>query len=68
MMNLSSLGCLTCAKAFEHAGGNAAGWAILVMLIILVPVLSTIGFCMVRLARREKDHLDPELQDPLMEN
>lgn len=57
------LACPTCAEAFKAAGGNAAGWAILLMLLIIVPMLSGIGFLFVRLIRRESAGLDPELMD-----
>ena len=57
------LGCLTCAKAFEHAGGNAAGYAILTMLILLVLVLGTLFVVMVRMGRRSAQNLDPQFQD-----
>ncbi len=59
----SSLGCLTCAKAFEHAGGNAAGYAILLMLLLLVLVLGIVFFCFVRLGMKSRDHIDPQYAD-----
>ena len=59
------LSCLTCAKAFEHAGGNAAGYAILMMLILLVVVLGIIFACLIRLGLRSKNNIDPEFRDPL---
>jgi hypothetical protein len=63
MMTLSVLGCATCANSFRGAGGDAAGWSILFLLLVIVAVLVGIGFCMVRLARREQEFLDPELCD-----
>ena len=60
-----NIACLTCAKAFEHAGKDAAGLAILFMLVIVVPVITTVGILIFRIARREKAHFDPQFSDPL---
>lgn len=59
------LACLTCAKSFaDHdGGGNAAGWAIGFMLAVLVLVLGTLFIIMLRLAKRERENLDPEFMD-----
>lgn len=61
-MNLETLqlACTTCAKSFQEGGGNAAGWAILFLLGVTVPVLGGIGICMVRIARREREMLNSE--------
>ena len=58
-----NIACTTCAQAFQHAGNNAAGLAILFMLLVIVPILITIGFLIARIARREKAHFDPQFQD-----
>ncbi|MFC4993005.1 hypothetical protein [Rubritalea tangerina] len=63
MTAFTALSCLTCAKAFEHAGANAAGLAILFMLAIVIPVVTTIGIMIFRIARREKAHFDPQFED-----
>ncbi|SHK03752.1 hypothetical protein SAMN02745181_3094 [Rubritalea squalenifaciens DSM 18772] len=62
---LNQLACSTCATAFEHASGDqdAAGWAILFMLVVIVPMLTVIGFFIFRIARREKAAFDPQYQD-----
>ena len=60
-----NIACLTCAKAFEHAGKDAAGLAILFMLAIVVPVITTVGILIFRIARREKAHFDPQFADSL---
>lgn len=60
-----NIACLTCAKAFEHAGKDAAGLAILFMLVIVVPVITTVGILIFRIARREKAHFDPQFSDSL---
>ncbi len=57
------LACTTCAKAFHAAGGNAAGLAILFLLIVIVGVLSVIGFYMARMMKREEANLDPRFKD-----
>lgn len=64
-MNLDSLilACPTCANSFQEAGGNAAGWAIMFMVIVVVAMLSAIGFFMARIAKRESESLDPQYQD-----
>lgn len=59
-----NLACTTCAKSFQEGGGDAAGWAILFMLAMIVPVLGATGVCMVRIMRRERAHgLDPQYAD-----
>lgn len=63
-MTLTNIACITCAKAFEHAGRDAAGLAILFMLVVIIPILGAIGFFIFRIARREKRHFDPQYQDP----
>ena len=57
------LACATCARSFQEAGGDAAGWSILLMLAIIVPVLGATGVCMVRIVRREHETLDPKYLD-----
>lgn len=57
------LACTTCAKSFQEAGGDAAGWAILFMLAVIVPTLGATGICMVRIMRREGQTLDPKYRD-----
>ena len=57
------LGCATCANTFREGGGDAIGWSIMALLLVIVAVLSAIGFFMIRLARRERAFLDPELRD-----
>lgn len=59
----SILACATCANAFKHAGADAAGWAIAVMLLLIVPIAIGILFFMVRMARREKAGLDERYMD-----
>ena len=57
------LACATCQVNMAVGGGDAAGWSIFFMLIVILAVLSGVVFVLVRMARREAAHLDPELQD-----
>ena len=64
-MNLEQLivACSTCAHSFQQAGGNAAGWAIMLMVLIIMPMAAGIVFFIARIARREAEALDPQFQD-----
>ncbi|MFC5051235.1 hypothetical protein ACFPK9_11520 [Rubritalea spongiae] len=64
MISNLNIACTTCANAFEKAGDNAAGYAILFMLCLLIPILGTLGFVIFRIARRSKANFDPQFQDP----
>lgn len=57
------IACSTCANNFVDGETDAAGWSILFLLAVIVPVLLGVVFCMVRIARREQEALDPELRD-----
>ena len=57
------LACSTCANNFIDGDTNAAGWSIAVMLFIIVPLASLIMFYFIRIARREKEALDPQYND-----
>lgn len=58
-----TLACATCASAFKHAGQDAAGWAIALMLLVIVPLISMVVWFMIKIARSERASLDPELCD-----
>lgn len=60
------LACQACRGAFEHGGKDAAGWAIFVMLMIIIPVLGMIGFSIYRIAKRQKLHADSRYDDPFL--
>ena len=64
-MNLEtlSLACTTCANSFQEAGGDAAGWAIMFMVAIIMPMAAGIVFFIARIARREALSLEPEFRD-----
>lgn len=57
------LACATCANNFQEAGGDAAGWAILFMVGVIVSVASGVIFCIMRIAKREQAALDPQFFD-----
>ena len=62
-MNLFNiLACPTCASSFE-ASGDSIGYSIFFLLIVILAVLSGVGFFMVRIIKRESNNLDPELRD-----
>jgi hypothetical protein len=66
MTSITSLGilaCSTCRVTMVEGGGDAAGWSIFALLMVILPVLLGIAFFMFRIARREREFLDPELMD-----
>jgi len=46
-----------------EGGGDAIGWSIFALLVVILAMLGTLVAFMVRLARREKQFLDPSLSD-----
>ena len=58
-----TLACTTCARAFHVAGGNAAGLAILFLLVVIVAILTGIGFLLGRMMRREQQNLEACYKD-----
>jgi preprotein translocase subunit YajC len=44
-------------------GGDAAGWSIFFLLFVILAMLGCIGFFMIRIARRQREHFDPTLSD-----
>ena len=68
MALLNLISCSTCRVNFSEAGGDAAGYSIFVLLIVILAVLGGVGFFMIRLIRRENDNLDPELRDDYIPN
>ena len=57
------LACSTCRVTMLEGGGDAAGWSIFALLIVILCVLGGVAFFMFRIARREREFLDPELMD-----
>jgi hypothetical protein len=62
-MNLLNLACSTCRVSMIEGGGDAAGYSIFALLVVILSVLGGIGFYMIRLIYRDGQDLDPELQD-----
>lgn len=60
--------CVTCQVNSAAGGGDAAGWSIFFMLVVILAVLSGVVFAFVRMARREAANLDPELRDDFPAN
>lgn len=60
---LALLACSTCRVSMVEGGGDAAGWSIFFLLVVIVGMLTGIAFFMFRIARREREHLDPSLSD-----
>lgn len=55
------LACATC-QLNTAGGGDATGWSILFLLVVVLMILGGIMTCMFRIIRRGS-HLDPELCD-----
>lgn len=63
MNNIIQLACSTCRVSMVEGGGDAAGWSIFFLLVVILTMLGGIAFFMFRIARREKEHFDPSLSD-----
>jgi heme/copper-type cytochrome/quinol oxidase subunit 2 len=59
----SVLACATCANSFKHGGQDAAGWAIALMLLVIVPLVTMVVWFMVKIAKRERAALDSQYCD-----
>ncbi len=62
-MMIQFFACSTCRVSMIDGGGDAAGWSIFFLLLVILSILSGIGFFMVRIAQRQKQHFDPRLSD-----
>jgi hypothetical protein len=62
-MNLFHLACSTCRASMIEGGGDAAGYSIFALLVVILSVLGGVGFYMIRMIVRDGRNLDPELQD-----
>ncbi len=62
---MTILGCQACIEAFKSAGGNAAGWAIFTMLVVVAFMMVTVGVTMARLGKRQKEAMPSKYKDPL---
>ncbi len=63
MNALNIIACSTCRVSMVEGGGDAAGWSIFTLLVVILAMLGGLGFFMFRIARREKEHFDPTLSD-----
>jgi hypothetical protein len=63
MNALNLLACSTCRVSMIEGGGDAAGWSIFFLLVVILAMLGGVAFCMFRIARREREHFDPSLSD-----
>ena len=63
MFHTLQLACSTCRVSMVEGGGDAAGWSIFFLLVVILGMLGCVAFFMFRLARREKEHFDPALCD-----
>jgi hypothetical protein len=59
----SFLACSTCRVSMVEGGGDAAGYSIFFLLIVILAMLGGISFFMLRIARRQRAHFDPTLSD-----
>jgi len=59
----SILACATCANSFKHGGQDAAGWAIALMLLVIVPLITMVVWFMLKIAKRERAGLDSQYCD-----
>jgi len=60
---LNILACSTCRITMIEGGGDEAGWSIFALLVVILGMMTACGFFMVKIARREREFLDPELMD-----
>ena len=60
---LPIIACSTCRITMIEGGGDEAGWSIFALLVIILAMMTTVAIFMVKIARREKQFLDPELMD-----
>lgn len=68
-MNLIPLfACSTCRNTMIEGGGDEAGWSIFALLVVILAMMTMVGWFMVKIARRERQFLDPELIDDYVAN
>lgn len=60
---LTLIACSTCRNTMIEGGGNEASWSIFALLIVILSMMSACAFFMIKIARREKQFLDPEFMD-----
>jgi cbb3-type cytochrome oxidase subunit 3 len=50
-----------------EGGGDAAGWSIFFLLVMILVLIAGIAYFMFRIARREKEHFNPAYADDYVE-
>ncbi|HSP42603.1 MAG TPA: hypothetical protein VLO11_07025 [Luteolibacter sp.] len=63
MISLIPFACSTCRVTMVEGGGDAAGWSIFFLLVVILAMMGGIAWFMFRIARREKEHFDPAYAD-----
>ncbi len=63
MISILPIACSTCQITMAEGGGDAAGWSILFLLVVILAMLGGIVGLMFRMIRRGDRMLDPELCD-----
>jgi len=63
MFSIIPIACATCQLNTAGSSGDAAGWSIMFLLVVILLVLGGVGTLMFRMMRRESQMLDPELCD-----
>ena len=59
-----TLACQACVEAFKGAGGDAAGWSIFAMLMVVFFMMVVVGVSMARLGKRQKKAMPAKYRDP----
>lgn len=62
------IACSTCRVTMVEGGGDAAGWSIFFLLVVILAILGGITFFMFRIAHREREHFDPAYADDYRPN
>jgi hypothetical protein len=63
MNTLTLIACATCRITMIEGGGDEAGWSIFALLVVILAMMTTVAYFMVKIVRREREFLDPELID-----
>ena len=54
------ISCATCQAKSLYGGGDAVGWSIFFLLIMILLVASAVVYCMLRMARRSRQYAQEE--------
>jgi len=64
---IHTIACQACVEAFRAAGGDAAGWAVFAMLVIVFFMMIVVGVTMARLGKRQKQAMPAKYRDPFLD-